>query len=254
MTTLPRIIFILCTTIIYSCSQKDDYSFNDWIELNLKNNPKYIIETSSFTPNELLNSSDSILEWWLERPLKEWFHYKIYSFDADGFITQEELYDPDMDFPNDDYLGDKIRSRITRNDSVIISICYELLPEDCIKKTYVLDEIGLPIKKIVSLGNSYPIVDSYVRDKHNKVVRIYSKGSGIDSSGESVIDLTLNKFGDPIEIIDSGKTFSSNYNETQFYVDTIKYKYIYDKYDNWIIKAEISNGVITQIIQRTIKY
>ena len=237
-----------------SCSPQEQYVFNEWTHLNLKHKPKEILETYSFSPNSILSLPDSLQEWWLEQPIKESLSYKLISFDTNGFISEEKYHDFEFESTNDSILGDIITELITRNDSIIIKQYSELLPENCYERIYVLDKNGLPTKKIVTLLNRPGIVESFIRDNENRIVKIISKTYGIDTHGESTTKFALNSFADPVQEVKCGETIMYNYDEIVNYCDTVKYHYIYDNYNNWIMKTTISNEEISTIVQRTITY
>jgi hypothetical protein len=245
-----KYIETLLICFMLSCSNQE-YVFNDWSELNLKNEPKEIVETSSFSPNELLLNPDSFVNWYLIQPINIWFTYTTYSFDSAGFIINKEFHDPSISYPDYNYLGEKIYSREIFDDSVVIIRYFKLIPENSTKETYVLDHKGIPFKKIKLHSNQPWVIDSFARDKNNRVTTIKSKYLGINDCSEYFTLFSYNEHGDPyLEI----KYETSISKDTLYGNDTTMYKYIYDEYDNWILMATFKNDTITKITQRTIKY
>jgi len=219
----------------------------------LKNQPKEIIEISSFSKTDLFSVPDSIFIFWLNEPFKETFTYRSISFDSSGFILKEDFYSPQFDSMNHDQFGRQIRENKTINDSLVIITFNEYMPEAYTKRVYLLNKDNYIIKKIV--GPPMFSVDSIIRDNKNRILKVYSRGNGIDDYYESVTEYVVNEFGDPIREIKSGKTIEMSFNETYYWSDTLYNSYIYDPSGNWILKT-ISNcqNNFNTVVERKISY
>jgi len=256
-----KLYFIVSIALIFtiSCSRTDRYILNDWNELNLKNSPIKIIETSSFSPNDLINGPDSIFKYYINQPIKNWFSYSITTFDTSGFILAEENH---LSTDNWDSLewteslriskfGDKIRIKKNSNDTVQFTSYYKNFPSNKNITTYILDKNGIPSKKLYQNSNITE-TDSFIRDNRNRVVKVVSEIGGIDDCDKRISEYDLNEFGDPITEIVKGEIRMLTGDTIIEYNDTVKYEYIYDKFNNWIFKIRINDGSI--IVQRTIFY
>ena len=93
----------------------------------------------------------------------------------------------------------------------------------------------------------------YKRNKENRIVEEHRKGCGVDTCGESWIYLTLNEQGDVIKEISKVISSAPYVKDTVFY-DTTYFGYVYDKFDNWILKTTEKDSEVLNISERKIKY
>jgi hypothetical protein len=242
---MKTFIYILLATITL-ISQGQQCYYSDWIEFNLKENPKSVREIS------LLSFSDYTKEDFLvyfNNSLKWNFELHEYYFDTIGFISKEfHKYPIDTLGYWRDYSTKKI---LQDKDSIIITF----FDSDGYKtriETRYLDKYGFISRKIDDCHCPDTVI--YTRDFNNRIIKEYRNWYCIDYGQKIYTDFELNDNGDikyKKEIIypdqfECEEPCSSILEE--------KFEYNYDSNGNWIIKITYMNNEILSITQREINY
>ena len=230
---------ILLVFIFYfSCKGQNKYS--KWFDLNLKNQPASIIEFNYYPLTEL---SDSEYSFYMDSSINYLTEWKESIYDTLGFVTKGRIkhhMDNEIIVFTESHLNKQFFK-----DSIILTI------PGISKERIFLDEYGFVTKRFwesVGFMNYW-----YKRDDKHRIIETHSKGCGVDTCGESWTYFTLNEKGDVIKEIVKGIAKSALSNDSTFY-ETTYYSYVYDKYDNWILKTTEIDGKVLTISERKIKY
>ncbi|OFX34737.1 MAG: hypothetical protein A2X08_00980 [Bacteroidetes bacterium GWA2_32_17] len=238
------IIFIISTVLCYGQTNK----YNDWFDFNLKGSPKIIKEVSVFSLTDFLNP---VLVSFLNSSVKSLFFIDEYYFDSLGVITTE--FHKSISDTTSKWQVNRKKTIINYKDSIIkisyIPNCKDLV-ESCREKKKLVEN-EFVYCKITDCSIDTVI---YERDKNNMIIKIYDHFIGTDFQIISVIENELNENGD----IKLQKRISKNWgvmsDKPSIRKTITTYKYIYDSYNNWILKLSIIDKEINMVTQREIKY
>ncbi len=241
---MPKFLLLLIPIFLFSCSRPNEYS--DWFELNVKGEPSYIKEVSSYSLAGFTNPEHLK---YLDYDLGELLMIKEYFFDSAGMIKEETI-------ESSIFYYDSIRKPLGKNkefayrDSVI-SITY--YPDNKIhqKEIKYFDKYGfLDSIKYIGFLNGYV---NYIRDKNLRIIEEVRDLSGIGPRMKIKTIFKRNELGDIlIQKKYTELTHSGGYIE-KLEPQTEKFEYIYDDEKNWVVRGTFINDTLVKITQREIK-
>ena len=243
MKTIFTILFVIMTVLCHG--QKNNY--NDWFDMNLKVKPVSIKEVSIFSLTDFLKPN---LKMYLNSTLNQMFFVDEFHFDSNGLISKE--YHKNILDTTGRWQDYKTRRLTQYKDSILVTDFYKNSREKSLNEKRYLDEKGFLRRMIRTIPETDTIINE--RDQNNRIIKSYTSIQGTDTFSIIKIENEYNENGD-IKIEKRWTRRSGPmYNKPSIEEVKTFFNYIYDSFNNWIVKVSIIHNEVSIITQRSIKY
>jgi hypothetical protein len=226
---------------LFCCGQKNRY--NDWFDMNLKGNPKTVSEFT-IIPLSFIARGDQ--EKLMNASLSELLIQDEFHFDSLGLISK--WFHKNFLKKTGVWYYYKTEDYTRYTDSIILPCLSENGQQQWLEKRYLVKNEFLGIKIIDNDTTTYE------RDLLNRILISSGFSVNIDNPKRTIIENEYNNNND----IKTEKrkedifTFGSTEHYAQESITT--YDYIYDSYNNWILRICKTDDEISTITERKIKY
>lgn len=243
MSKLITLGFMLISSLSFSQIGIND----DYFDLNLKNKPKKVISISNFSFHDYFQDEYRYL---LEYTLISQIQLHHMYFDSLGRISKE--FFSDVMHPCGRWEIQNYNLTQYYNDSIVR---FEKLPNGTmiLKEKRYLNKLGHSSEIII---NNQLLKDTltFVRGDDNRIKESYRKSYGIDTDQIIKTLYTRNEIGDIVVEQSFEERDGALWKEPEILETITTYKYVYDDYNNWIIRITFENGEIQLITSRQIEY